>query len=423
MLTLAMKVTKYFKMGPLCSYSSRARSHCTARPFALLAALTATRRSGLQGAALAVGLILTIPTIADGRQPVYYAGLAYLGDFQYVDANYPITRALNNEDGALDVALAGALRAVEPEHLELRDTLADLDRTDTVVLAIAVDRERISRELFDFRHGLRTKLIVELSLQVLFYDLAAGTLVDNVPVSAAINHVLDDRNVNIDAEALELARTLYFGDVQTAGLLAQAAERIGQVRPAAADGLRFKLESMGLSERLQPLLPGHRTEDQVRQGLGQWFSARLAEHTGVSVIPFTRGYAIGNQLPGRFANGEAFNLTLPEPDYAIHVDFKNLVKQDTGDKLIYGAQARFRLEEPFTQTVSIDGDYRTGIYKIASESRIEEDDWSAYEDAAESLLDDLVEQLKTPKRSWHGSHARDKHSFSQFNDNKELFND
>jgi hypothetical protein len=375
-------------------------------------------------AVLTIAALWTIPSPANGRQPVYYAGLAFLGDFQYVDANYPLTRKLNDGAGALDAALADALHAVEPEHLELRDTLADLNRTDTVVLAIAVDRERVSRERFEFRQGLRTKLIVELSLQVLFYDLAAGTLVDNVPVSAAINHVLDgSREADIDAEALELAHTLYYGGEQTSGLLAEVAARVSGIRPAAADGLRFKLESLTLGEDLHDLLPVERSERQVGQGLGQWFSARLSERTGVSVIPFTRGYAIGSQLPGRFANGEAFNLKLPEPDYALQIEFRKLVKQNAGDKLIYGAQAHFRLEEPFTKSVSIDGDYRLGIYKLASESRIEADDWSAYEDAAEGLLDELVEQLKAPQRKWHSSHARDESSFNQFNASKELFND
>ncbi len=381
-------------------------------------------RRGALLAALTISALWTIPSPAEGRQPVYYAGLAFLGDFQYVDANYPLTRKLNEGQGALDAALAHALRAAEPEHLELRYTLGDLNRTDTVVLAIAVDRERISRETFEFQHGLRTKLIVEVSLQVLLYDLAAGTLIDNVPVSAAINHVVaDGRDTDLEAEALKLARTVYYGDGQAPGLLAQVAARVFQIQPGAGFGLRFRVESLALDENLHDLLPAHRSERQVSQNLGQWLSARLSERTGVSVIPFTRGYAIGNQLPGRFANGEAFNLELPEPDYALHVEFRNLVKQNAGDQLIFGAQAHFVLEEPFTKSVLIDGDYRLGIYKLASHARIEADDWSAYEDAAEGLLDELVDQLKDPQRSWHKSHARNENSFAQFDDSKELFHD
>ena len=55
--------------------------------------------------------------------------------------------------------------------------------------------------------------------------------------------------------------------------------------------------------------------------------------------------------------------------------------------------------------------------------RLEADDWTAYEDAAVSLLDDLVAQLRSPQRDWHAQHARERDSYRQFDDKKELFND
>ncbi|MEO1247897.1 MAG: hypothetical protein AAFX56_19635 [Pseudomonadota bacterium] len=357
------------------------------------------------------------------EQPAYYAGLAYLGDFSYIDANYPMTQALNDGGGGLDRALAEALRASAPDHLELRYTLGDLDRTDTLVLAVALDRERVSREVLDLNTGLRTKLIVEVSLQVLLYDLAGGYLINNVPISAAVNHVLEGNVRDVEREALRLAERLYLGDGEDPGLLARAVRAITQLRPANVPGLRYQLASVAVGQRVAELLPGHIDERLFGQRLGQFFSARLGEQTQVSVIPFTRGYAIGNQLPGRFSNGEAFNLALPEPDYAFHVELKNLTRHETETELLFGAQTYFRLEEPFTGAVFIAGDYRAGVYKPAADFRVEADDWSAYEDAAENLLDDLVSQLRSPDRAWHKQHARSPESFSQFNAKKELFND
>ena len=357
------------------------------------------------------------------EQPAYYAGLAFLGDFNYIDTNYPMTQALNAGKGRLDRALVDALNHSPPANMELRYTLGDLDRTETLVLAVALDRERVSREVLDLSIGIRTKLIVEVSLQVLLYELAGGYLVTNVPVSAAVNHVLDGNVGDIEDEALALAETLYFGDDSTPGLLRQAVAAIAALKPSDAPGLRYQLASVAIHDRVLPLLPGSIDERLFRQRLGQFFSARLSEHAGVDVIPFTRGYAIGNQLPGRFANGEAFNLELPEPDYAFHVELKNLSRHERDSNLVFGAQAHLTLEEPFTGSISIEGDYRAGIFKPAAGLRIESDDWSAYEDAAENLLDDLVTQLRSPDRSWHRQHARAADSYSQFNAKKELFND
>ena len=97
-----------------------------------------------------------------------------------------MTRSLNESNGELDVFLAESIRATDSSFLELRENLADMNRNETVVVAVAVDRERISKEVFEFDQGLRTKLIVEISLQILFYDMADGTLAENIPISAAI---------------------------------------------------------------------------------------------------------------------------------------------------------------------------------------------------------------------------------------------
>lgn len=351
---------------------------------------------------------------------MYVAGLAYLGDYQYADSNYALARGLNAEDQALDRHVRAALEALRPTHLELRFELGDLDRTDTIVMAIALDRERVSRERFAFRQGFRTKVIVEASLQILFYDLATGALVDNVPVSAAINHVLRDEDA-IDAETKRLAEMLYLGDGEDQGLLVQATAKLAAFSPRVADGLRYQLASFTLHERTLGVLPSGQSADQVLQSFGQSFSARLAEQTPVSVIPFARGYAFGNQLPGRFSNGEVFNLQLPEPDYAFHVELKRLSKHEQDDQLIFLTQAFLRFVEPVTGRALVAGDYRTQVPKLASAARIESDDWSAYQDAVEALFDSWIEQLKEPTRRWHTQHAREKESFSQFRKAGELF--
>lgn len=385
-------------------------------------------RTSVSGTAPRARVLVLLALICGGAhaadpQPAYYAGLAYLGDFAYVDENYPLARALDGPERALDRRLRAAVRELRPEHLELRHELADLDRDGSAVIAVALDRERVSRELVALRGRERTKLILDVSAQILLFDLRRGILLANVPVAAAVNHVLDGDVDRVGEASLQLARQLYMGDEHTEGLLAAAAAGIERFRPPQENGLRFQLASLDVHEGVRPLLPEGLEARRLGQRLGQAFSARLESRTGVDVIPFTRGYAIGNQLPGRFANGEAFDLRLPEPDYAFRIELRSLTRHDQGDREIFGAQARFELVEPFTGTVAIRGDYRMGIYKIARDLRLETDDWSAYEDAAESLFDELVEQLRAPDRGWHRTHARAPDSYDQFRATRELFDD
>ena len=360
---------------------------------------------------------VAFPTGAD----VFYGGLAYLGDYRYVDQNYRLTVALNEPGGALDKRLREQLRERPPQGFSLSYRLADIDQSESVVLAVAVDHERVVREVFDFDGAIQTKLIVEISLQLLFYDFETQTLIDNVPVSAAVNHVIPGDVGNIDAEVARLARALYLGSASERGLLDRIADVLQGHQLRRDHGLRFQLADIEFHERVLPYLPERLEADQLQQSLGQFYSAELGRSTGVQVLPFNRGYALGNQLPGRFANGEVFGLALPEPDYQFGLALVNFVKSKDRDGLIFGAQVRFSFSEPFTNTVYVDGDYRLGVYKLASDARIVEDDWSAWRDALESLLGELVAQLKHPKKSWHTKHARDKDSYQRFNKQRGLF--
>lgn len=357
------------------------------------------------------------------QDPVYYAGLAYIGDFRFIEQNYPLTRQLNGER-QLDTALRDAVTVLEPENLAIRYGLADLERTETVVLAVAVERERVSREAFAFSQGLRTKLIVEATLQIMLYDLREGTLLESHPVSFAINHVLKDEPDDIVPVALTLLERLYLGESGDGnGLIGMAAEAIERLEPIAAGGLRYQLAELSFHDRTKPITEKAGEAALLRQRFGQRFSSLLAEQTGRQVVPFTRGYAIGHQLPGRFTNGEAFNLELPKPDYVFDIEIQQLSKGKSDDRLVFHTQLGFAFIEPFTNDVIIHGDYRKGVFKLLSADRIRSDDWSAHEDSVESLFESLIGQLQSPDRTWHKEHARNADSFRQFNKKKDLFND
>lgn len=381
-------------------------------------------RMRLRGIAAALFLIVySSASLGEINTPVFhYAGIAYLGDYQYVEENYSLTRWLNGEDAALDRALLSKLQATPPEHMDLRFELADLNNSESRVLAIAVENERVSAELFDINGVIHTKLIVEISLQLLFYDFDSMSLTDNYPVSVAINHLIAGRDPEIEQASRELAHSLYTGGDSGPGILDQITEMLRVLAPRESRGLRFQMASIDIAERVLPLLPENLTAEQFSQLVGQLFSAELSKQTQVDVLPYTRGYAIGNQLPGRFSNGGVFNLQLPEADYNFALTLKNLTKNEAQGNFVYGAQAGFEVSEPFSGKKYVNGDFRMGIYKLGSENSLSTDDWSAYEDVVFSLADELIEQLRAPSKKWHNEHARDKKSFSQFRQLEELFN-
>lgn len=370
---------------------------------------------------MSIFVVFFLPRPVHAKDTVYYAGLAYLGDYDLVDQNYPITRRLDRAH-SLSKALRKAIDKKKLNGLDLRFDLGDLDSGQTTAIAIAVERERVSHEFLELSNGEKTKITVDLALRILLYDLKRGLLIDQLPLAAACNDLKSGIIKQIEVEAEKCVRSLYFGDDGSSGLLHKAASLISSYQPRDSEGLRFQLTRVTLADSVRNLIPGQITIRQIEQRIGQGFSAELALKTGVAVIPFTRGYALGNQLPGRFANGEVFNLKLPDPDYAFQLEIRKLIytKDKDGDD-IFGVQARFTFLEPYTDKRVIEGDFQKGIFRHGNVGG-QRDDWSAYEDVIEALTEDLVDQLRKSSRKWHEDHARAPSlSYKQFT-SKDFFN-
>ena len=52
----------------------------------------------------------------------------------------------------------------------------------------------------------------------------------------------------------------------------------------------------------------------------------LSTRAGVSIIPYSKGYAVGNVMSIRVSDGDVYNLKLPKPDYEISVELSALKK-------------------------------------------------------------------------------------------------
>jgi hypothetical protein len=169
------------------------------------------------------------------------------------------------------------------------------------------------------------------------------------------------------------------------------------------------------------LLPPSLVETQLQQSIGQLFSAQLSSRYAIRVLPYIRGYAIGKQIPGRFANGKAFNLSVPEADFLFRINLAKLGKFDDRNSWLYSAQAHFTFAEgSLDRTIAAD-DFRYAVPKLKGDSAAIVDDWGAYEDALENLLTELAQQLGAPNRSWVAAHARNPQTYQQLQLKKELF--
>ena len=354
---------------------------------------------------------------------IYYAGVSYLGNYSYIRQNYPVALALNTGTkkhpvGRLDAAFSALIKQTPPRFFTIKKDMADLKAGQRFTMALAVDNEYVSHENI----GRSVKMIAEISGQLLFFDFSKMTLFANYPIAVAKNHIIDT-SADLNAESKKLLQELYLGTGENPGFLRFAALKLASVNVREKTGLRFQVANVDLSRAVVGAMPETAAEQRFKQYLGQYLSARLALGYHIEVLPFVKGYAIGNRMAGRFSNGEVYNLTLPEADYIFNITVTKIKQQpfNNGD-LLFAAQMKFVFQEPKQNKNYINGLFHYAVPKLVARNQSEIDAWAAYVDVMEVLLDELVDQLGAPDEKWLKTHGGDKESVRQFKTKRGLFN-
>ena len=148
------------------------------------------------------------------------------------------------------------------------------------------------------------------------------------------------------------------------------------------------------------------------------FSADLSVRNRVPVLPYMAGEAIGNAIALRFANGEAFNLVLPKPDYDVRLTLAGFKKipyrhGSWGTSWLYGAFVHVVVVEPLSGHVYMNGMVKQAAIKIVPASQQTVSNWPAFSETLSNLLDQLSLAIAHPTHHWARVHMGRGRDFRQ----------
>lgn len=340
---------------------------------------------------------------------VHYAGFAYSGDFQSIQSRFPFTtqiippRSTADSSGpsAVERELLARARVIKPTNFELvTDSLASLEGRDQAILvALVATGETVSTERIDDY----TKLYINLRAQALFFDFKTMTVLRAYPISVVF---LGDsaRELNRDGELARVRELLLGGEKP--GVFGHFLERL---RDAVLPGPTTRLigvDQVSIAPVVAATLPAYLAADGVAEAwLADNFSETLMDKTGVSLLPFAKGYAIGNTMATRLADGTVFNLKIPRRDYSISLDLQSLKKikfadVPAGSSFIYGAFVHLLVQEPLLQHRYLDATFKNGETKTVPARQATVDDWPAYQDAIAGLFEKFASALDGSNAQW-----------------------
>jgi hypothetical protein len=350
---------------------------------------------------------LSMPAQATSLQ---FAGFSFISDHAEIESRYPNTSALLKEaPRLLDKKLLEQLNEVRRDDLEIvTSKLANLRQGEGLALTLALDDEVVSIEEIGDLH----KIVVRLNAQGLVFDFEELSVIASFPIAV---EYLDVSTEPPSGEYLRgLVRKLYLGGLEV-NLMDEFVASLEAVSIRERFGTRIGVEQVIIGEKATRHLPEYLRESPraARVMVAQSFSKFLSKNQRVSVLPYTKGHAIGNKMSARFSDGRVFTLEIPEPDYSVALDLRGFKKvefdkQSSGTSWIYGAYLGIKVYESLTQKVFAELSLKNGVTKLVPASQTSVDDWAAYQESLLSLMQETTQQIDDPKRSWAKSHSADK---------------
>lgn len=344
---------------------------------------------------------------ASAAEPVDVAlgGFAYAGEAATLDRRFPFSRQFERqrtESGRplhrqiLDDAarLPGAVRLVPGI-----DELKGRDRALAVALVVGAETSSVERI------GKAWKLLSVVRGQVLFFDFKSMAVVRAYPISFGNPEALD-HEPGPDERLAGMAR-VYEGTGGKPGLLERFALALqAATLPAQAPRLLQVTESTLESDAVTVLPQALGAEPITAQTwLADLVGEAISTRAQVPIVPFAKGYAIGNVMSLRVADGSVFQLRLPTPDYEIRVHlarFKRVTfgQSAAGTALVYGSWARVKVVEPLLNKVFLEAEFKNGESKRVPANQDAVDDFPAFYDSLNGLFVKLARAIDGQEREW-----------------------
>lgn len=338
-----------------------------------------------------------------GDLRVFYAGFAFIGNNVNIEKNYPYSFAVSKEND-----LETVLRTkVEKENMNnfklIISELGNLEEGEGVSVAFALDNETVAIEQI----GSYYKIVIDLGAQVLFFDFREMKVIGCYPIAIQLIDVSESKPDDILKK--NRIRELFIGNKYKINIFDEFVKRLKDIEIKPKFKNSIKVNNVKIGEKALPFLPTIYIDDKdpnknnIKTFLAQNFSKFLSSNQEISVLPYTKGSAIGGKMSARFSNGEVYMLEIPEAQFLIDLTLRGFKKvkfdeKKAGSSWIYGVYIKLKIFEPLLRKYYIDEKFKQGATKIIPASQKNVADWPAFQESLFVLFDSLTKSFSTERK-------------------------
>ena len=345
-------------------------------------------------------LVCSQSAFAQQAPEVAFAGFAYSGSASTMAARFPHSQRYAEELQTAGTSMGQNLRrlldATPPSHLKIVSQIEALKgRDQALAVALVIGSETVSVEQFGNAH----KLMVLIRGQAMFFDFKSMNVLRAYPVSFAYIDLLD--HPPTADEVLARVKLVYQGTGDKAGVLARFAQNVAKAQIPPGVPRFLQVTSVQLKPEALEVLPAYIKSEPgaAETWAADLVSEAISTRVGVPIVPYAKGYAIGNVMSMRISDGTVFELKLPQPDYEIKVELSGFRKvkfsevQGGASSFVYGAYAQMHIEEPLSRKAYLSTALKNGETRVIPASQRHVDDFPHFYDAVNGLFVKLAQAM------------------------------
>lgn len=345
-------------------------------------------------------LVCSQSAFAQQAPEVAFAGFAYSGSASTMAARFPHSQRYEEELQTAGTSMGQNLRrllnATPPSHLKIVSQIEALKgRDQALAVALVIGSETVSVEQFGNAH----KLMVLIRGQAMFFDFKSMNVLRAYPVSFAYIDLLD--HPPTADEVLARVKLVYQGTGDKAGVLARFAQNVAKAQIPPGVPRFLQVTSVQLKPEALEVLPAYIKSEPgaAETWAADLVSEAISTRVGVPIVPYAKGYAIGNVMSMRISDGTVFELKLPQPDYEIKVELSGFRKvkfsevQGGASSFVYGAYAQMHIEEPLSRKAYLSTALKNGETRVIPASQRHVDDFPHFYDAVNGLFVKLAQAM------------------------------
>lgn len=358
---------------------------------------------------LSASIIFFLIIISDAAAQipqVAFAGMAYSGNENTILSRFKYSilyqNALSRDGEKSYTKIQNLITNIPPKNLLLIGQIDELKGKDqALVVSLLITSETVSIEKF----GNIRKLFVLIRGQTLFFDFKSMTVVRAYPLSFAYIDTFEREPT--EAEIVHRIRLVYEGTTNKPGIFSRFASSLVSAALPSNVPRYLQVANVNMTPEFLASIPEYlkETPETAKSWAADLAGEAISNRIGIPIIPYIKGYAIGNVMSMRISDGNVYTLNLPKPDYEISLDLVGLKKIKYGEvsagaSFIYGSYVNIRVEEPLTGKVYMNTALKNGEVKVVPVTQTYVDDFPAFYDSVNNLFGKLAESVNGKNNTW-----------------------